>query len=58
MRVGNNTQYTLRDAGLGALAVFFTQSASFLARQSAMKLHQGALSLKVCLASNTCPVTI
>ncbi len=41
LRVGNNTQDDLRDAGLGAFAVFFTQSASFLARQSALKLHQG-----------------
>lgn len=30
---GNNTTYDLKDAALGALAVFFTQSPSFLAHQ-------------------------
>src|SRR5215210_2550113 len=39
-RNGPNTQYALADAGLGAFAVFFTQSPSFLAHQRAMKLDK------------------
>ena len=39
-RNGPNTQYELADAGLGAFAVFFTQSPSFLAHQRAMKLDK------------------
>lgn len=35
-----NTQYAFTDAGLGAFAVFFTQSPSFLAHQRAMKLDK------------------
>ena len=34
---GNNTTYELKDAALGALAVFFTQSPSFLAYQRHMQ---------------------
>jgi len=30
-RTGQNTQYDLADAGLGAFSVFFMQQASFLA---------------------------
>ena len=40
-RTGQNTQYEMQDAGLGAFSVFFTQSASFLAHQLAMKLSKG-----------------
>jgi len=39
-RRGPNTQYELADAGLGAFAVFFTQSPSFLAHQRALKLDK------------------
>jgi hypothetical protein len=38
---GPNTQYEVTDAALGAFAVFFTQEASFLAHQTAMKLAKG-----------------
>jgi hypothetical protein len=38
---GPNTQYEVTDAALGAFAVFFTQEASFLAHQTAMKLTKG-----------------
>ena len=31
LRKGKNKHYTVRDAALGAFAVFFTQSPSFLA---------------------------
>jgi hypothetical protein len=40
-RTGKNTRYDLPDAGLGAFSVFFTQSASFLAHQRALKLTKG-----------------
>ncbi len=40
-RKGNNKHYTVRDAALGAFAVFFTQSPSFLAYQRDMTAHKG-----------------
>lgn len=40
-RTGQNKQYSLKDAALGALAVFFTQSPSFLAYQRTMKQSKG-----------------
>jgi len=41
VRTGNNIQYDMVDAGMGAFAVFFTQSPSFLAYQDAMKRKLG-----------------
>lgn len=38
---GNNTTYEIKDAALGALAVFFTQSPSFLAYQKKMEDTKG-----------------
>lgn len=40
-REGANTQYSLKDAGLGAFSVFFTQSPSFLAHQRTMRQTKG-----------------
>lgn len=40
-RKGKNKHYTLRDAALGAFAVFFTQSPSFLAYQRDMTKRHG-----------------
>lgn len=40
-RKGKNTQYSIKDAALGAFAVFFTQSPSFLAYQRTMKQAKG-----------------
>src|SRR5712691_9235253 len=40
-RKGKNKPYTVRDAALGAFAVFFTQSPSFLAYQRAMTARKG-----------------
>lgn len=40
-RTGNNTRYTIKDAGLAAFAVFFIQSPSFLAHQRQMKRIRG-----------------
>ena len=38
---GPNTQYAVADAAKGAFAAFFTQQASFLAHQRAMRLAKG-----------------
>jgi hypothetical protein len=40
-RKGKNKHYSLVDAAVGAFAVFFTQSPSFLAYQRAMAAHKG-----------------
>jgi hypothetical protein len=40
-RTGKNKQYSLVDAALGAFAVFFTQSPSFLAYQRDMQARKG-----------------
>ena len=41
-RRGNHLTYTLKDAVLGAFAVFFTQSPSFLAHQRSLRQAKGA----------------
>jgi hypothetical protein len=41
VRTGSNTVYAIADAALGAFAVFFTQSPSFLAYQRDMQRNQG-----------------
>jgi hypothetical protein len=43
IRKGKNKHYTVRDAALGAFAVFFTQSPSFLAYQRDMAAHKAAI---------------
>jgi len=45
-RTGQNTQYELADAGMGAFSVFFTQSPSFLAHQRDLKLRKGRSNLE------------
>jgi hypothetical protein len=40
-RTGNNTQFTIEDAALGAFSVFFTQSPSFLSFQNTMQKARG-----------------
>ncbi len=40
-RTGQNMQYELADAGMGAFSVFFTQSPSFLAHQRDLKSRKG-----------------
>jgi len=40
-RTGQNRQYEMEDAVMGAFSVFFTQSASFLEYQQDMKRHKG-----------------
>ena len=41
IRRGTNTQYAIKDAALGAFAVFFTQSPSFLAHQRTLHHAKG-----------------
>lgn len=41
VRTGQNVQYEIADAGLGAFSVFFTQCASFLEYQEEMKRLKG-----------------
>ena len=41
LRTGKNTIYEIRDVGMSAFSVFFTQSPSFLAHQRDMKLRKG-----------------
>jgi len=41
VRTGQNRQYAMVDAGMGAFSVFFTQSPSFLAYQEDLKRRQG-----------------
>jgi hypothetical protein len=41
VRTGENSQYTVRDAAMSAVAVFFTQTPSFLAHQRDMALRKG-----------------
>lgn len=41
LRTGQNKQYDMVDAGMGAFSVFFTQSASFLAHQEDMERRTG-----------------
>ncbi len=41
IRTGSNNIYSIEDASLGAFAIFFTQSPSFLAFQNAMKKKKG-----------------
>ena len=41
LRTGKNSKYEIRDVGMSAFSVFFTQSPSFLAHQRDMKLRKG-----------------
>jgi hypothetical protein len=40
-RTGDNTRYSMRDIALGTFSVFFTQSPSFLAHQTSLKMAKG-----------------
>jgi len=54
-RIGKNTSYGMVDAGMGAFSVFFTQSASFLAHQRAMKLAKGRSNAESLFELETIP---
>ena len=45
IRTGSNNIYNIEDAALGAFSIFFTQSPSFLAFQTAMQQTKGNLLL-------------
>ena len=45
-RTGKNSSYSIRDAGLGAFSVFFTQSPSFLSFQISMEKNKGCSNYK------------
>jgi len=54
-RTGNNTRYTLEDAALGAFAVFFTQSPSFLAFQRSMEIARGQSNARTLFGMHQIP---
>ena len=54
-RKGKNKHYTVRDAALGAVAVFFTQSPSFLAYQRDMAAHKGTSNAHTLLGLTEIP---
>lgn len=54
-RTGNNTQYSIADAGLGAFSVFFTQSPSFLAFQDSMQKTKGKSNAQTLFGMNEIP---
>ena len=54
-RTGQNTQYTINDAALGALAVFLTQSPSFVASQRTMPQAKGRSNAESLLGRGAMP---
>lgn len=54
-RTGKNIRYTLEDAALGAFAVFFTQSPSFLAFQRSMQIAKGQSNARTLFAMHQIP---
>ncbi len=54
-RRGKNTQYAVKDAALGAFAVFFTQSPSFLAHQQTLQQAKGRTNAQQLLALRRSP---
>ena len=57
-RQGKNTRYTIKDAALGAFAVFFTQSPSFLAYQRTMQQAKGRSNAESLFGMGELPVII
>lgn len=55
MRTGRNTQFAMADVALAAFAVFWTQSPSFLAHQSAMAKAQGRSNAETLFAIQRIP---
>jgi len=45
-RTGRNKKYTMEDIGMSAFSVFYTQSPSFLAQQTAMRQNKGQSNAK------------
>lgn len=55
LRTGKNRVYELRDVGMSAFSVFFTQSPSFLAHQRDMKLRKGRCNAETLFRLNELP---
>jgi hypothetical protein len=54
-RKGKNKQYEMRDAGLSAFGVFFTQSPSFLAYQRTMEQKKGRSNVQTLFGGHKIP---
>lgn len=54
-RKGKNKQYEMRDAGLSAFGVFFTQSPSFLAYQRTMEQKKGRSNVQILFGGHKIP---
>ena len=54
-RTGANTRYSMEDIGLGAFAVFYTQSPSFLSQQEAMRKSKGTSNAQTIFRINNIP---
>lgn len=54
-RTGDNTRYSMRDIALGAFSVFFTQSPSFLAHQTSLKMAKGKSNAETIFGINQIP---
>lgn len=55
LHTGKNSKYELRDVGMSAFSVFFTQSPSFLAHQRDMKLRKGRSNAESLFALTAIP---
>jgi hypothetical protein len=54
-RTGKNSFYSIRDAGLGAFSVFFTQSPSFLSFQISMEKNKGCSNAQTLFGMKNIP---
>jgi hypothetical protein len=54
-RRGENSSYTMSDIGMGAFGVFFTQSPSFLAHQTALERGRGTSNCQTLLGMERIP---
>ena len=54
-RTGDNGSYTMTDMGMGAFAVFFMQSPSFLAHQTALERGRGTSNCQTLLGMGKVP---
>ena len=52
LRRGKNITYAIKDAALGAFAVFFTQSPSFLAYQQTMQRTRGRSNAEIFVSAH------
>jgi len=57
-RKGNNTQFSIEDAALGAFSIFFTQSPSFLSYQRMMQETKGKNNAQTLFGVNIIPTDI